>query len=634
MARPIVFFCGYFLFLLLHIHPDRLYYAIVGARLEPFPVFLTGKAFFLQACRQPGGIGDYAAALLSQSYAISWLGAAVTTLLCLGIFLLLRPMVLHKNSLAIFLPSLVSLWMVNRYELPIALLTNSLIALACAALFAWYVSKFRSTRLWLFPVFFVVVTLTIGRGVAVFFIITAPLVFQNVIPKSGLKRFSRIFNLVPALGFLIVGYFIYKVFRASGPLLPIYYSYSAGHFHLYWFDCAFALSLALCRALPTILKYFPIKAPPQWFFSSYYESAIGLTIAITGLYFSHNTWIRNHIYLENLTHKNQWNDILAFAGKLRPKDFDVITVYDVNSALFHTGKLSSEMFRWPQSIPALVLPGAFEKSPVSLGLRRAFFYFELGEVNMAQQKLYEVAETASEHPLVLSAIAETHIVKDQIAAAKLVYTRLEKDLVYRHYAKAMLRNLMADTAYDVGTRLSDIRSHVTDLPRADKSLYAGIIYAGGVYNSATETKSDTVLGSVDIVALCQRQLAHNKHNSMAFEYLMALYLVSGDLESFSSNINRAKDAGYTALPCYWSEALALYIDLLKISDQRLTELAGTDALDREAHFKELFIGPNADWDLRKLPTYTADTQNQDRLRRVFGATYFYFFFFQHSGLAG
>ena len=567
MARPIVFFCGYFLFLLLHVHPDRLYYAIVGARLEPFPVFLTGKAFFLQACRQPGGIGDYMAALLSQSYTISWLGAAVTTLLCLGIYLLLRPIVLYKNSLAIFFPSLVSLWMVNRYELPIALLTNSLIALACAALFSWCVSKFRSLRFWLFPVFFAVVTLTIGRGIAVFFILTAPLVFQNIIPKSGLKRFSRIFNVVPALGFLIVGYFIYKVFKEFGPLLPIYYSYSAGHFHLYWFDCLFALSLALCRALPIILKRFPIKVLPRGSFSSYYANAIGLTIAITGIYFSHNTWIRNHIYLENLTHKHQWNEILAFAGKLQPKDFDVITVYDVNSALFHTGKLSSEMFRWPQSVPALVLSGAFEKSPVSLGLRRAFFYFELGEVNMAQQKFYEVSETASEHPLVLSAIAETHIVKDQIAAATLVYTRLEKDLVYRHYAKAMLRNLMADTVYDVGgTRLSDIRSFVTDLPRADKSLYAGIIYSGSVYNSATETKNDTVLRSVDIVALCQRQLAHNTHNSMAFEYLMALYLVSGDLESFSSNIDRAKDAGYTTLPCHWSEALALYIDLLKIKD--------------------------------------------------------------------
>jgi hypothetical protein len=431
-----------------------------------------------------------------------------------------------------------------------------------------------------------------------------------------------------------VGYFIYKVFKEFGPLLPIYYSYSAGHFHLYWFDCLFALSIALCRALPSIFKYFPVKAPLQGFFPSYYASAIGLTIAITGLYFSHNTWIRNHIYLENLTHKNQWTEILAFAGKLRPKDFDVITMYDVNNALFHTGKLSSEMFRWPQSVPALVLPGAFEKSPVSLGLRRAFFYFELGEVNMAQQKLYEVSETASEHPLVLSAIAETHIVKNQIAAAKLAYTRLEKDLLYGHYAKAMLQNLMADTAYDIGTRLSAIRPLVTDLPRADKSLYAGIIYAGGVYNSATETKNDTVLGSVDIVALCQRQLAHNKHNSMAFEYLMALYLTSGDLESFSSNIERAKDAGYTALPCHWLEALALYIDLLKIKDQRLTGLAGTDALGREAHFKELFIGPHADWDLRKLPTYAADAQDQARLRPLFGTTYFYFFFFQQSGWAG
>jgi len=71
--------------------------------LSRFRFFLP-EGFFLQECLQPGGAGDYAAALLSQSYAISWLGAAVTTLLCLGIYLLLRRIVHQKIQFAIFSP--------------------------------------------------------------------------------------------------------------------------------------------------------------------------------------------------------------------------------------------------------------------------------------------------------------------------------------------------------------------------------------------------------------------------------------------------------------------------------------------------------------------------------------------------
>jgi hypothetical protein len=121
---------------------------------------------------------------------------------------------------------------------------------------------------------------------------------------------------------------------------------------------------------------------------------------------------------------------------------------------------------------------------------------------------------------------------------------------------------------------------------------------------------------------------------MAFEYLMALYLLSGDLESFSTNLDRARDFGYAALPRHWSEALALYIDLIKSCDRRLLDLAGPDAVNQVAHFKKSFIGEHREWNLRNLPAYGGYLQDQTRLRPEFGATYFYYFFFQQSGISG
>jgi len=106
--------------------------------------------------------------------------------------------------------------------------------------------EIRSVRLWLFPVFFAAVVAITGRGIAAFSIMTAPLVFQDIIPKSGLKRFPRIFNVVPALVFFSWVISFTKFSGHPAFCYDILFLFG-GHFHLYWFDCLFALSLALCR---------------------------------------------------------------------------------------------------------------------------------------------------------------------------------------------------------------------------------------------------------------------------------------------------------------------------------------------------------------------------------------------------
>jgi hypothetical protein len=603
-----ILFSGYFLFLLLYIHPDFIYYAIVNTRDEPFPAFLTGRAFFLSQFSRIGGLSDYFSALLSQSYAISWLGAAITSLLALGIYASLRRISRLKNSVFIFLPLLITLCMISRYEHPIPTLTNSIIVLALVLLYDLCTSKFRILRFWLFPVFFAGVFFIAGRGVVLFSLVTVVMIFQAKAPKPGGKGFSLL--LVPALigiALAATGAFFPAVFGKNNGPMPIYYTFSTGHFHVYWFDCAFITSIILYYALPAVFKRL-LNKMPAFARSRKFSVGAGVAVAVLCLYFSHSGWIRNHMHLEYLTHKNQWNDILDFAEKLRPKDFDVTTVYDVNSALYHTSRLGSDMFSYPQSVSALVLPVVPDKQPVPMALRRALFYFELGEVNLAQQKLYEVFETACEHPFVLDKIAETHLVKNQFAAAKVVYARLGRDLVYGKRATAMLESLEKRPASDAFDPLGRTRARCPE--------------------------NDTVRNAVDIVAICQELLAHDRHNRMAFEYLMALYLLAGDLESFAKNIDRARDFGYAALPKHWSEAIALYIDLIKSDDQRLLALAGDAAIRQAARFKESFLGLHKEWDLRHLQEYGADVRNSTRLRPAFGTTYFYYFFFQQSGMAG
>jgi hypothetical protein len=54
-------------------------------------------------------------------------------------------------------------------------------------------------------------------------------------------------------------------------------------------------------------------------------------------------------------------------------------------------------------------------------------------------------------------------------------------------------------------------------------------------------------------------LEQNKLNRMAFEYLMALYLLRGQLDKFSQNFHRLDDFGYAEVPRLYEEALLLYV---------------------------------------------------------------------------
>jgi len=59
----------------------------------------------------------------------------------------------------------------------------------------------------------------------------------------------------------------------------------------------------------------------------------------------------------------------------------------------------------------------------------------------------------------------------------------------------------------------------------------------------------------DLLAL----LEVNPRNRMAFEYLMAVYLLDGRLDRVAENIHRLDDLGYEGLPRHYAEALAMYV---------------------------------------------------------------------------
>ncbi|MHC4722152.1 MAG: DUF6057 family protein, partial [Planctomycetota bacterium] len=124
-------------------------------------------------------------------------------------------------------------------------------------------------------------------------------------------------------------------------------------------------------------------------------------------------------------------------------------------------------------------------------------------------------------------------------------------------------------------------------------------------------------------------LEKNKLNRMAFEYLMAWYLLNGRLEDFTQNLNRLDDFGYTDIPRHYAEAVLLYtgitgriVDLhgRKINVQTVSRF--TDFMQRTQSYK--YHLQNA---FKSASNDSADYDNlsDSYYLRDFQDTYYYYY---------
>ena len=69
---------------------------------------------------------------------------------------------------------------------------------------------------------------------------------------------------------------------------------------------------------------------------------------------------------------------------------------------------------------------------------------------------------------------------------------------------------------------------------------------------------DYPLSSISTQKMLSLLLEKNNQNQMAFEYLMAWYMLNKHLGNFIQNIERLHDFGYLELPTHYEEAALIY----------------------------------------------------------------------------
>jgi hypothetical protein len=241
----------------------------------------------------------------------------------------------------------------------------------------------------------------------------------------------------------------------------------------------------------------------------------------------------------------------------------------IDRALYHTGRLNQDMFTWLQHPEGLLFTGADH------GLfywHRLDTLLDLGLLNLAEKNFTECLEMFGEHPMILQRLALVNLAKGKIEAGRIYLEKLRQTLFFSGWARDYLKRLAADPTLAGDPQMQQWRAHAL---RKD--------FTAGFY--APE---------MVLLALVEQ----DSGNRMAFEYLMAWYMVNKRLDKFVQNLPRLQDFGYTAVPPLYQEAALIYgtrhpIPAAAISPEaqqrikQFSDIFNRHGRNKEAAFREL-----------------------------------------------
>jgi len=135
------------------------------------------------------------------------------------------------------------------------------------------------------------------------------------------------------------------------------------------------------------------------------------------------------------------------------------------------------------------------------------------------------------------------------------------------------------------------------------------------YNKAIAIKDDFIYYTYMPDLTLKRILENRPDNRMAFEYLMAYYLLSGQLNDFVRELPHLKFLGYEKIPRHFEEAILLYIGLRGEITKALPEGFGISnrTIQRFQHYQQIYSSSKD----KKMAAI-------HELKKYYGSTYWFY----------
>ncbi len=536
--------------------------------LQQSPIFMTTLDFFESFIARPGGIVQYAAAFGAQAYYIDWLGAMVLVAAAAGLCVASKCVidaVTGRKVHFIFsmMPAAGMLILCNMYFHNMAATFALLAALLLACAYCRLAPKSFAGSLAMFGAISVAGYYLVGGTYVVFAVLCA------IFELTNRRRY-----LLGALCLLMAGGipYLYAWFSYE-TLLPaafnLYLPYSGGmppHMAALQYGPAI-IQLCMIACLPLICLLLGVlpgrtKAARPSLTRQWVWGTAALTIAAGLIFFTADTHARTRLRIEWLASAEQWDQLLVEATKLPPELYDTYANEHVNRALSRTGQLAEKMFHYPQGTgyPRLFAPYLDPKG--QLNETFANIYFELGHVNRAQHMTHTALEALGAQPRLLKRLAQINILNGKPEAAKTFLNAMAQHLLFRNEAEDYLSALAADP----------LNAGDEQLKRLRKVMLRKDFY---YFDIASASYDDKLLQLLD----------SNPNDRVAFEYLMAGYLMKTQIEKVAANLPRIDSFGYKTTPTPYQEAA--WLDAVESGrpDPQLTRYIDRETAARLERFR-------------------------------------------------
>jgi len=494
------------------VYPHHLHYQ------EQYQLFLFDSNYVWEIVKLPGGVADLLGRFCTQFFLFAWVGAFIIALLLMAVQLLTLRLIRWGRFYGLsFVPSFL-LWI---FLLDENALLGGVWAVLLTLLASWVFDKLTSD-----DKFFTLSS-------SIFILFAVPMLYWMVGPVSLLFFLLQVLRPKCSAWY----YAVFALFALILVILSFYIPVPAGNlwFGIHYYRYPTVIPILLWAAtLSIFLLVFIVRAfcpqgdktkkisksvstsksPILRFFTLHSSFFTFLLVAI-GMGFL--VWKNTNFKAEKVMKYDfmachqQWNRILETINAEKPNNQIGVTVQ--NLALAMHGVLLNHMFEYNQNGIAGLLPDV--QSDATSPMPTAEAFYQLGMINVAQRTVFEAQEAILDFQKsgrCYKRLAQTNLINGSYEVARKYLTALRKTLFYREWANKTLPLLGNEKA---------IAKH-PDYGRLRKWAYKDDFYF-----------SDHVTPE-----MLESLYSNNSDNRMAYQYLLAYYLLTGDREGYNNFISK------------------------------------------------------------------------------------------------
>ena len=344
-------------------------------------------------------------------------------------------------------------------------------------------------------------------------------VLLSLLAAWGILSLRKKLSTISYSLFTIVA--ILLLYLLVGPVclpIPIESLWTGAHYHRYptvfpWLLWGAAFSIWGLMGIALLIHRFPKHFSLHSPLSSHLLTALVVAIMGSVVWKNANFRAEKVMQYDFMARHQQWNRILETANREKPNNQIGVTVQ--NLALAMHGVLLDQLFNYHQNGIAGLLPDVKEDATSPLPTAEAFY--QLGMINVAQRTVFEAQEAILDFQKsgrCYMRLAQTNLINGQYEVARKYLSALQKTLFYHDWANETLP-LLGDEAA--------IAKH-PEYGRLRKMAYDDDFYF-----------SDHVTPE-----MLQSLYLRNRDNGLAYQYLVAYYLLTGDQEGYNNFISSIK----------------------------------------------------------------------------------------------